>query len=115
MYKHRQLELVQRQANLINYLNDNKQFQKSYEEYNKDLDKSGSRGPLDKPVVYRESKPCFPKYVLPKVEEEVHNDKGEIIEGFVAGDFVSDNGPGEQHVVGCPDEYEFCSKYMEYL
>ena len=95
----------------IDYLNnDNKQFQKSYEEYNKDLDKSGSRGPLDKPVVYRESKPSFPKYVLPKVEEkieEVHNDKGDIIEGFVPGDFVSDNGPGEQHVVGCPDEYEF--------
>ena len=110
-YRERQMEVIQRQANLINYLNnDNKRFQKSYEEYNKDLDKSGSRGPLDKPVVYRESKPCFPKYVLPKVEEEVHNDKGDVIEGFVPGDFVSDNGPGEQHVVGCPDEYEFCSK-----
>ena len=102
--KQRQSDLVQRQANLINYLNnDNKQFQKSYEEYNKDLDKKPN------PKIY-ESKPCFPKYVLPKVEEEVHNDNGDVIEGFVPGDFVSDNGPGEQHVVGCPDEYEFCSK-----
>tara|TARA_Y100000593_G_scaffold77660_1_gene143865 strand:- start:531 stop:1361 length:831 start_codon:yes stop_codon:yes gene_type:complete len=113
-FRERQMELVQRQANLIDYLNnDNKQFQKSYEEYKEGVDKYKPETLLDIPVIYRVSKPSYPMYVLPeekveeKVEEEVHNDKGDVIEGFVPGDFVSDNGPGEQHVVGCPDEYEF--------
>ena len=113
-FRERQMEIVQRQSSLIDYLNnDNKQFQKSYEEYTDGVDKYKPETLLDIPVIYRVSKPSYPMYVLPeekveeKVEEEVHNDKGDVIEGFVPGDFVSDNGPGEQHVVGCPDEYEF--------
>ena len=107
-YKERQMEIVQRQKNLIDYLNnDNKTFQKSYEEYDKNLDKSNIPSLLGKSVVYRESKPVFPTYVLPKVEEEP---KGDLIEGFVPGDFASDDGPGEKHVIGCPDEYEYSRK-----
>jgi hypothetical protein len=102
MYKNRQIELVKHQANLINYLNnDNTNIQKSYEEYNTDLDKSGSRGPLDKPVIFRESKPVFPTNTLPKVEK----DNGDVIEGFIPGDYITDDGPGEKHITGCPDGY----------
>ena len=106
IYKTRQMELVQRQKNLIDYLNnDNKEYQVSYEKYDKGLDKSGSRGPLDKPHVYRISKPVFPTYVLPKVQEEP---KGDLIEGFVSGDYLTDDGPGEKHIprYSCPDEFE---------
>ena len=33
-------------------------------------------------------------------------ENGDLIEGFVSGDFLSDNGPGEQFIYTCPDEYE---------
>lgn len=109
--KVRQIELVQRQQNLIDYLNnDNKQFQKSYEKYNEGLDKSSISSLLSKPHIYHESKPVYPTYVVPEVESEqpVHTDNGDTIEGFVPGDYVTDDGPGEKHIprYSCPDEFE---------
>jgi hypothetical protein len=58
--------------------------------------------------------PSKPNFLLPKnilFQKENTNDDlilkdGKKIEGFVAGDFNSDNGPGEQYIKVCPDEYK---------
>jgi len=65
-------------------------------------------------VDFRESKPNFPNFMPPKLvplqkkiddfKMEEKNDKS--IEGFMPGDFNSDNGPGEQYIKVCPDEYK---------
>ena len=130
---YRRDHIIQRQHDLIKYLNtDNNNIQVNFENYNKDVENSGSMGPLDKPIDIYEPKPQFPLYVPPKkikisgaaggaaaLPEELvkHNEPvkdketndGDLIEGFVPGDFLSDNGPGEQYIDVCPDEYEYCN------
>ena len=119
--------IIKKQHDLINYLNtDNNNIQVSFENYNKDIGKqkwqlqSGTIGPLDKPVETHEPNPQFPTYVPPKkikiydgaIEEPVKDKEskdGDLIEGFMAGDFLSDSGPGEQYIDVCPDEYEYCN------
>ena len=69
-------------------------------------------------IEFQETKPKFPNFVPPtkipleNKQKELHNEEkikkdGKIIEGFQPGDFLSDNGPGEQYIEVCPDEYEF--------
>ena len=70
------------------------------------------------PIEFRVTNPKFPNFVPPtkiplenkqkglQDEENIKKD-GKIIEGFQPGDFLSDNGPGEQYIEVCPDEYEF--------
>jgi hypothetical protein len=68
-------------------------------------------------VEFKDSKPDFPNFLPPKKiplqqklqkfkEEEIILKDGKQIEGFMAGDFNSNNGPGEQYIDVCPDEYE---------
>ena len=33
-----------------------------------------------------------------------------LSEGFTAGDFLSNNGPGEQYIKTCPIQYRYCEK-----
>ena len=104
--------IIQRQRDLIKYLNtDNNNIQVNFENYNKDVEKSGSFSQLDKPINIYDPKPEYPTYVPPnKVNISEDSRDCDLIEGFVSGDFLSDNGPGEQYVDVCPDEYEMCSK-----
>lgn len=115
----RQSNIVNKQKQLIDYLNtSNPNFQTSYEDYIENIDKSGSRSDLDISLnkLY-ESKPSFPTYVPPKLlkketqeEPEQKKTSDDLIEGFTPGDFLSNNGPGEQYIKTCPIQYRYCKK-----
>jgi len=115
----RSQDLNVRKQKLINYLNtSNSNVQQSYEDYIENIDKSGSRSDLDvsfnKNKIY-ESKPTYPTYILPTLlkkesEEQPQEKSGNLIEGFTAGDFMSNNGPGEQYIKTCPIQYRYCAK-----
>jgi len=123
--------IIKRQHDLIKYLNtDNNNIQVNFENY-KDIENeeivmpSGFRDSdivRDESFDMYETKPQFPTYVPPKkikiLEEPAERNEpvkdkeshdGVLIEGFVSGDFLSDNGPGEQYIDVCPDEYEYCN------
>lgn len=117
----RNQNLIDRQKKLVNYLNtSNQNIQQSYEDYIENIDKSGSKSDLDmsfnKNKIY-ESKPAFPTYIPPTLIKKdqpeslkINKEEGDLIEGFTAGDFMSNNGPGEQYVKTCPIQYRYCAK-----
>jgi len=69
------------------------------------------KGDTERPIQFRETKPKFPNFVPPtkillEQKQKDFKDEENVIEGFVSGDFMSDNGPGEQYIDICPDEYK---------
>lgn len=111
------------QNDLIQYLStDSKKYLTQVNNDNK-INFDGYWGPSqmgkedNNPVQFRETNPKFPNFVPPtkipleKKRKELHEEEnirknGKVIEGFQPGDFLSDNGPGEQYIEVCPDEYE---------
>ena len=115
----RNQNIVERQKRLVNYLNtSNPNVQQSYEEYIENINNVGARTDIVKTNVQDklyESKPTFPTYIPPtliksETEEQPQEKSGNLIEGFTAGDFLSNNGPGEQYVKTCPIQYRYCAK-----
>lgn len=106
------------QDDLINYLssNNNKYLTELNNDNSINFDNYWNPNDIENDKInFRESKPNFPNFVPPKsiplkqkVQEfkKEENINGKNIEGFVSGDFNSDNGPGEQYVHVCPDEYK---------
>ena len=117
----RNQNLVEHQKRLINYLNtSNPNVQQSYEDYVENINEVGEREDIvnvnvqDK--IY-ESKPTFPTYIPPTLIKKdnpeplkINKEEGDLIEGFTAGDFMSNNGPGEQYIKTCPIQYRYCAK-----
>ena len=48
--------------------------------------------------------------MLKKEKEQPKEKSGDLIEGFTAGDFLSNNGPGEQYIKTCPIQYKYCKR-----
>ena len=115
----RNQNLVERQKRLINYLNtSNPNVQQSYEDYIQNINDVGEREDIVNVNVQDEiyeSKPTYPTYIPPtllkkETEEQPQEKSGDLIEGFTTGDFMSDNGPGEQYIKTCPIQYRYCAK-----
>tara|TARA_Y100000389_G_scaffold199667_1_gene238500 strand:- start:184 stop:1014 length:831 start_codon:yes stop_codon:yes gene_type:complete len=115
----RNQNLIDRQKRLVNYLNtSNPNVQQSYEDYVENINDVDARTDIVKTNVQDkiyESKPVFPMYIPPtllkkETEEPPKEKSGDLIEGFTPGDFLSNNGPGEQYIKTCPIQYRYCEK-----
>ena len=117
----RNQNLIDRQKRLVNYLNtSNPNVQQSYEEYIENINDVGARTDIVKINVQDkmyESKSAFPTYIPPTLIKKdnpeplkINKEEGDLIEGFTAGDFMSNNGPGEQYIKTCPIQYRYCAK-----
>jgi len=115
----RSKDLVKTHKQLVNYLNtSNPKYQTSYEDYVENISDFSKNGNLDSANIKNntyESKPTYPTYIPPtllkkETEEQPKEKSGDLIEGFTAGDFLSNNGPGEQYIKTCPIQYRYCEK-----
>jgi hypothetical protein len=115
----RSKNIINTQKQLIDYLNtSNPNVQQSYENYIENINDVGARTDIVKTNVQDkiyESKPVFPMYIPPtllkkETEEPPKEKSGDLIEGFTPGDFLSNNGPGEQYIKTCPIQYRYCEK-----
>jgi len=110
-FNNRQKNLINAEDNLLEYLS-NPNIKQLDEYTNIELTSEHTKKIEMK---LHNPNPQYPSFVPPtliKVDNDrsyEQTDKG-LVEGFQAGDFNSDNGPGEQYIRECPDEYEYCSK-----
>ena len=105
------------QNNLIQYLStDSTKYLTEINSDNK-IDFNGYWN-TNNPIEFRVTNSKFPNFIPPtkiplenkqkqlQDEENIRKEEGNVIEGFQPGDFLSDNGPGEQYIEVCPNEYE---------
>lgn len=118
----RSQNIINTQKRLIDYLNtSNPNYQTSYEDYIENISDFSKNGNLDSANIQEktfETNPTFPTYIPPTLlkkettekPQETKENSGDLIEGFTAGDFLSNNGPGEQYIKTCPIQYKYCKQ-----